>query len=98
MSANEGVSADRLTALPSLSGGLSSLPQAKSMDSVLLYPGRCADRSAAAEAKLRKSLTKTASSFTLVTVTPPYMHPPPRDRSSSPPPLMMRKRVGTKVD
>jgi len=90
---NKGVSADRLTALPSLSGGLSSLPQAKSMDSVSLHPSMYANRAAAGEAKLQKALTKTASSFSPATAMPPYMSPPSRDHASSPPPLMMRKPV-----
>jgi hypothetical protein len=45
--------ADKLVALPSLSSGLSSLPQAKSMASVSLHPNMYAQRAAESEAKVR---------------------------------------------
>ncbi|KAH7921515.1 hypothetical protein BV22DRAFT_727163 [Leucogyrophana mollusca] len=57
------VRADKLVALPSLSCSLSSLPQAKSMDSVSLHPNMYAQRAAESEAKLKKVLSKTAASF-----------------------------------
>jgi len=41
-----------LVALPSLSSGLSALPQAKSMDSVSLHPSMYAQRAAESEAKV----------------------------------------------
>lgn len=50
---NKGVSADRLMALPSLSCSLSSLPQAKTMDSVSLHQSMYAQRAAEGEAKAR---------------------------------------------
>lgn len=50
---SKGVSADRLMALPSLSCSLSSLPQAKTMDSVSLHQSMYAQRAAEGEAKAR---------------------------------------------
>jgi len=93
---NKGVSADRLMALPSLSCSLSSLPQAKTMDSVSLHQSMYAQRAAEGEAKLQKVLSKTAASYSPQTPPskPVYMNPPPRDSNSpgsSSPPLMMRK-------
>ncbi|KAG1741670.1 hypothetical protein EDB19DRAFT_2038722 [Suillus lakei] len=91
---SQGLRAEKLVALPSLSCGLSSLPQAKSMDSVSLHPNMYAQRAAQSEAKLKNVLSKTAASHSQ---TPPpipaYMNPPhhnPNSPSSSPP-LMMRK-------
>ncbi|KAF8552640.1 hypothetical protein OG21DRAFT_1443188 [Imleria badia] len=52
---------DKLVALPSLSCALSSLPQATSLDSVSLHPSMYAQHAAESEAKLRKVLSKTAS-------------------------------------
>ncbi|KZS90108.1 hypothetical protein SISNIDRAFT_458000 [Sistotremastrum niveocremeum HHB9708] len=56
------VSRDRLIALPSLSGGLSNLPQANSMGNLALHPSMIASRAAESEAKLRRSLVATAAS------------------------------------
>lgn len=56
------VSRDRLIALPSLSGGLSNLPQANSMGNLALHPSMIASRAAESEAKLRRSLLATAAS------------------------------------
>ncbi|KIM86553.1 hypothetical protein PILCRDRAFT_815790 [Piloderma croceum F 1598] len=98
---NKGVSADRLMALPSLSCALSSLPQAKSMDSVSLHQSMYAQRAAEGEAKLQKVLSKTAASYSPQTPPskPVYMNPPPRDSnpSGSSPPLMMRKPERSKL-
>ncbi|KAF8132882.1 hypothetical protein EV363DRAFT_80472 [Boletus edulis] len=52
---------DKLVALPSLSCALSSLPQATSLDCVSLHPSMYAQHAAESEAKLRKVLSKTAS-------------------------------------
>ncbi|KIK41098.1 hypothetical protein CY34DRAFT_13255 [Suillus luteus UH-Slu-Lm8-n1] len=85
--------AEKLVALPSLSCGLSSLPQAKSMDSVSLHPNMYAQRAAQSEAKLKNVLSKTASNSQNPPPIPAYMNPPhhnPNSPSSSPP-LMMRK-------
>ncbi|KZP07964.1 hypothetical protein FIBSPDRAFT_849132 [Athelia psychrophila] len=92
-SQSKGVSADRLMALPSLSGNLSALPQAKSMNNVSLHSQMYAPRAAASEAKLAKALTKSASSFTPTPPMAPYRSTPSRDNASSPPPIMMRKPV-----
>lgn len=54
--------AEKLVALPSLSCGLSSLPQAKSMDSVSLHPNMYAQRAAQSEAKVFSSLLATRHS------------------------------------
>ncbi|KAG1797413.1 uncharacterized protein HD556DRAFT_1233320 [Suillus plorans] len=59
---SQGVHADKLVALPSLSCGLSSLPQAKSMDSVSLHPNMYAQRAAESEAKVLSSLLATRHS------------------------------------
>ncbi|KAH7907056.1 hypothetical protein BJ138DRAFT_1015122 [Hygrophoropsis aurantiaca] len=86
--------ADKLVALPSLSCALSSLPQAKSMDSVSLHPNMYAQRAAESEAKLKKVLSKTAASFPQhPPPIPAYMNPPTHNPNSpnSSPPLMMRK-------
>jgi len=48
----KGISAEKLMALPSLSCALSSLPQAKSMDSVSLHQSMYAQRAAEGEAKV----------------------------------------------
>ncbi|KAG1880068.1 hypothetical protein F4604DRAFT_1922759 [Suillus subluteus] len=75
--------ADKLVALPSLSCGLSSLPQAKSMDSVSLHPNMYAQRAAESEAKHPQAPPPV----------PAYMNPPHHNSNSpnSSPPLMMRK-------
>ncbi|KAJ8581174.1 hypothetical protein M405DRAFT_832981 [Rhizopogon salebrosus TDB-379] len=86
--------ADKLVALPSLSSGLSSLPQAKSMASVSLHPNMYAQRAAESEAKLKNVLSKTAASHPHnPPPIPAYMNPPPHNPNSpgSSPPLMMRK-------
>ncbi|KAG2036420.1 hypothetical protein BDR03DRAFT_960019 [Suillus americanus] len=86
--------ADKLVALPSLSCGLSSLPQAKSMDSVSLHPNMYAQRAAESEAKLKNVLSKTAASHPQAPPpVPAYMNPPHHNSNSpnSSPPLMMRK-------
>ncbi|EGN94312.1 hypothetical protein SERLA73DRAFT_143946 [Serpula lacrymans var. lacrymans S7.3] len=91
---NKGVPADKLVALPSLSCSLSSLPQARSLDSVSLHPSMYAQRAAESEAKLKKVLSKTAASFPQnPPPVPAYMNPPRHDPNSpsSSPPLMMRK-------
>jgi hypothetical protein len=61
---SRGVPADKLVALPSLSSGLSSLPQAKSMDSVSLHPNMYAQRAAQSEAKVSNCLPCSAQ-FTI---------------------------------
>lgn len=93
---DRGVSADKITSLPSLSCSLSSLPQAKTMANVSLHPTMYAQRAAESEAKLQKVLSKTASSYSPQNPpsVPSYMNPPPRNSHSpscSSSPLMMRK-------
>ncbi|KAG1896352.1 uncharacterized protein F5891DRAFT_1054440 [Suillus fuscotomentosus] len=91
---SQGVRADKLVALPSLSCGLSSLPQAKSMDSVSLHPNMYAQRAAESEAKLKNVLSKTAASHSQnPPPIPTYMNPPHQNANSpnSSSPLMMRK-------
>ncbi|KAG1734205.1 uncharacterized protein EDB91DRAFT_1225726 [Suillus paluster] len=91
---SQGLRAEKLVALPSLSCGLSSLPQAKSMDSVSLHPNMYAQRAAESEAKLKNVLSKTAASYSQTTpAIPAYMNPPHHNSNSpsSSPPLMMRK-------
>ncbi|KII95086.1 hypothetical protein PLICRDRAFT_128534 [Plicaturopsis crispa FD-325 SS-3] len=90
---NKGVPADRITALPSLSCALSSLPQAKSISNLSLHPTMYAQRAAESEAKLKNALSKTASSFQPPNSVPLYMNPPPREpcSPSSSQPIMMRQ-------
>ncbi|KAL6300336.1 hypothetical protein BKA93DRAFT_829160 [Sparassis latifolia] len=84
---------EQLIALPSLSCSLSSLPQAKSVDSVSLHPSMSAQRAAESEAKLRKALSKSAASHssglppTYVPASVPQQYSP----GNNSPPLMMRK-------
>ncbi|KZT25896.1 hypothetical protein NEOLEDRAFT_1178028 [Neolentinus lepideus HHB14362 ss-1] len=89
-SSSKGIPAEQLIALPSLSCALSSLPQAKSLDSVHLHhPSMSAQRAAESEAKLKKALSKTAASQPQ-NVTPKagygFSHSPDKDQG-----LMMRK-------
>ncbi|KII83998.1 hypothetical protein PLICRDRAFT_46790 [Plicaturopsis crispa FD-325 SS-3] len=90
---NKGVPADRITALPSLSCALSSLPQAKSIANVSLHPTMYAHRAAESEAKLKTALSKTANSFQPPNSVPLYMNPLPRESCSpnSSQPIMMRQ-------
>ncbi|KIJ64006.1 hypothetical protein HYDPIDRAFT_28899 [Hydnomerulius pinastri MD-312] len=93
-STSQGLRAEKLVALPSLSCALSSLPQATSMASVSLHPSMYAQRAAESEAKLKKVLSKTAASSPQNnSAIPPYMNPPSYNPNSpgSSPPLMMRK-------
>lgn len=92
----QGVRANKLVALPSLSCALSSLPQATSLDSVSLHPNMYAQRAAESEAKLKKVLSKTAASQPQTPpppAIPTYMNPSQYNQNSpnSSPPLMMRK-------
>lgn len=92
----QGVRANKLVALPSLSCALSSLPQATSLDSVSLHPNMYAQRAAESEAKLKKVLSKTAASQPQTPpppAIPAYMNPSQYNQNSpnSSPPLMMRK-------
>ncbi|KAJ7595689.1 hypothetical protein C8J56DRAFT_922935 [Mycena floridula] len=77
-----------LVAFPSLSGGLSTLPQATSMNNVALHANMYA-RAKESEAKLHAAIQRTAQNPPL---TQSYMSPSPQlaksDASSS---LMMRK-------
>lgn len=52
ISTNTGVAPEKLISLPSLSCSLSSLPQAKNMDSILLHPTTYTQRAAESEAKV----------------------------------------------
>ncbi|KAH7890243.1 hypothetical protein F5I97DRAFT_2104 [Phlebopus sp. FC_14] len=91
---SQGLRAEKLVALPSLSCALSSLPQATSLDCVSLHPNMYAQRAAESEAKLKKVLSKTAASLPQnASSVPPYMNPPSHNPNtpSSSPPLMMRK-------
>ncbi|EIW75772.1 hypothetical protein CONPUDRAFT_169053 [Coniophora puteana RWD-64-598 SS2] len=83
---------EKLTALPSLSCSLSSLPQATSLDGISLHHSMFAQRAAESEAKLKKALSKTASSPQAHNAIPPYMVVPQPNPSSpgSEPPLMMK--------
>ncbi|KAG1814652.1 uncharacterized protein BJ212DRAFT_1361153 [Suillus subaureus] len=73
---SQGLRAEKLVALPSLTCGLSSLPQAKSMDSVSLHPNMYAQRAAQSEAKLKNVLSKTAASHSQAPPpVPTYMNP-----------------------
>ncbi|TFK50429.1 hypothetical protein OE88DRAFT_1660820 [Heliocybe sulcata] len=89
-SSGKGIPAEQLIALPSLSCALSSLPQAKSMDSVHLHhPSMSAQRAAESEAKLKKALSKTAAAPSQNTMPKSgyaLSHSPDRDQG-----LMMRK-------
>ncbi|KAF9220381.1 hypothetical protein BS17DRAFT_787702 [Gyrodon lividus] len=93
-SSSQGLRAEKLVALPSLSCALSSLPQATSLDGVSLHPSMYAQHAAESEAKLKKVLSKTAASMPHnSSAIPPYMNPPPHNlnSSNSSSPLMMRK-------
>ncbi|KAN0082799.1 hypothetical protein V8E55_008594 [Tylopilus felleus] len=83
---------DKLVALPSFSCALSSLPQATSLDSVSLHPSMYTQHAAESEAKLRKVLSKTASTPHSAAPSHPYAQSPSHaDSPNSSPPLMMRK-------
>ncbi|KAG2352130.1 hypothetical protein BDR07DRAFT_1262753, partial [Suillus spraguei] len=76
-----------------LSAVLSSLPQAKSMDSVSLHPNMYAQRAAESEAKVLSSLLATPPLdiervFILLQLKNPHHNP---NSPNSSPPLMMRK-------
>ncbi|KAI0916205.1 hypothetical protein AcW1_009958 [Taiwanofungus camphoratus] len=91
---------EQLIALPSLSCQLSSLPNAKSVDSVSLHPtSMSAQRAAESEAKLRKALSKSAASHPngLPPAYVPTSHPQSYSPSSNSPPLMMRKPIKQKI-
>ncbi|KZT02834.1 uncharacterized protein LAESUDRAFT_391925 [Laetiporus sulphureus 93-53] len=85
---------EHIIALPSLSCQLSSLPAAKSIDSVSLHPtSMSAQRAAESEAKLRKLLSKNGAPQSGASSTTYASHPHARDPASGSPPLMMRKPV-----
>ncbi|KAL4243345.1 hypothetical protein ABKN59_011028 [Abortiporus biennis] len=96
-SSTNSIAPQQLISLPSLACSLSSLPQAKSVDSVSLHPSSMsAQRAAESEAKLRKVLSKSSANSPAV---PPAMLPQATSPSYSPgsnsPPLMMRKPLKT---
>ncbi|KAL4063764.1 hypothetical protein J3A83DRAFT_4378413 [Scleroderma citrinum] len=92
----QGIRADKLVSLPSLSSSLYSLPQATSLANVSLHPSMYAQRAAESEAKLKKVLSKTAASQPQTPpppAIPAYMNPPPSNPNmpNTSTPLMMRK-------
>ncbi|CAL1711040.1 unnamed protein product [Somion occarium] len=86
---------EQLIALPSLACSLSSLPQAKSVDSVSLHPSSMsAQRAAESEAKLRKVLSKSSHS----SIPSAYMPAPSYSPGSNDPQLTMRRaQKATKI-
>ncbi|EJD08459.1 uncharacterized protein FOMMEDRAFT_16813 [Fomitiporia mediterranea MF3/22] len=83
---------DHLTALPSVSYQLSSLPQAKSLDHVALHQPTLASHLPAQEAKLRKALSVTSqnSANSQQQTTAPKTHTVQNSPTCSQTPLMMR--------
>jgi len=79
---------EQLMALPSVSCSLSSLPQARSLDHVCLHPSSMSAQHAAdSEAKLRKVLSKSASSH----AGPSFVVTPPPNPPASPSPQLTMK-------
>ncbi|KDQ53936.1 hypothetical protein JAAARDRAFT_38912 [Jaapia argillacea MUCL 33604] len=91
---NKSIPAEQIIALPSLSCALSSLPQAKSLDSVSLHQtSMSAQRAAESEAKLKKALSKTAASPSAQNLSG-YVLPQSPDHDQG---LMMRKPLRSKL-
>ncbi|KAI0821509.1 hypothetical protein BC629DRAFT_1587765 [Irpex lacteus] len=89
-SSTSSVAPNTLVALPSLSCALSSLPQARSLDGIAIHPtSMSAQRHAESEAKLRKALSKSASSSHSLPAFVP--NTPPSPYSTDSPALTMRK-------
>ncbi|TDL18981.1 hypothetical protein BD410DRAFT_842396 [Rickenella mellea] len=99
MASRSQIRAQHLTALPSLSCALSSLPQAKNLNQLSVHQPTLAKRAADSEAKLQKAIS-TTSRNTQSGQTPqmhlsikpqtPSSSEPNSPRSPSPPPLTMR--------
>ncbi|KAI0087186.1 hypothetical protein BDY19DRAFT_995260 [Irpex rosettiformis] len=95
-SSTSSVVPNTLVALPSLSSSLSSLPQARSLDGIAIHPtSMSAQRHAESEAKLRKALSKSATSSHSLPVFVP--NTPPSPYSPDSPALTMRKPLKHKA-
>ncbi|PIL27441.1 hypothetical protein GSI_10590 [Ganoderma sinense ZZ0214-1] len=97
-SSTKSIPPSQLIALPSLACSLSSLPQAKSIDTLPLHPTMLAQRNAESQAKLQKALSRSSANATLPPVyAAPRAQPVQYSASSNSPPLMMRKPAKTKM-
>ncbi|PFH51579.1 hypothetical protein AMATHDRAFT_2861 [Amanita thiersii Skay4041] len=84
-----------IVAFPSVSSSLHTLPAATSMKNVNLHHNMYAARAAESEAKLKKALSKAAStngSSNSQPIPMPVFTPPSDTSTSSSPPLMMKKK------